>query len=178
MRHIACSNHEPWQVTDMWNLAELGERPPMAGIQVELNVLQRTAEDALLPACESLGIGAVVYSPLASGLLTGKYSSGAEFPEGSRMRVMPQFAGIATPINMRIAEGMRELAAECGTRPSALALSWALSRPSVTAVLAGATSPEQVRQNAEDVAFKLEPVHVTRMEEITTAATQENCSER
>jgi aryl-alcohol dehydrogenase-like predicted oxidoreductase len=132
-------------------------------VQLGLSLLDREAERDLLPACREFGLGAVAFSPLASGLLTGKYSADQPFPAGSRLAEMPEFTDVATRDNLRLADAVRRLAQGSGVRPTALALSWVAAQAGVASVLAGATSAEQVRQNAADVSYRLDGEEVAAL---------------
>jgi aryl-alcohol dehydrogenase-like predicted oxidoreductase len=174
VRYVACSNHPAWQVTDLWHLAARGTHPPFVAVQLGLSLLDRSAHDDLLPACRELGVGAVVFSPLASGLLTGKYGRQGVFPAGSRLAEMPDFADVATSENLGAADDVRQIAEQRGVHPTALALSWVAAQPGVSSVLAGASSPEQVRQNAEDINHILDPDVAEQLDRLFDSYAQED----
>jgi voltage-dependent potassium channel beta subunit len=114
------------------------------------SLLDRGIEAEVLPACRELGVGQIVFSPLAQGVLTGKYDAGAP-PAGSRGadRERNRFMqGYLAPENLDKARRLSTLARERGTTPARLALAWCLHQPGIDAVIAGATRPEQVRENA------------------------------
>jgi len=119
-----------------------------AAVQVEWSLLNRDVEADLVPAAERLGIGVVPYFPLASGLLSGKYRKGEPFPEGSRLDTMSYFASVATDENMDRVERLRTVAEGHGHTLLELAVAWLLAQKSVTSVICGATTPEQVTTNA------------------------------
>lgn len=156
--HVACSNHSASDLANLWHLTGGGDAPPFAAVQLPLSLVDRASQKELLPTCKDLGLGAVVFTALANGLLTGKYSRAASFPAGSRLAEIPTFADIATPGNLEAAELVRDLAADRGVRSTALALSWVARQPGVASVLTGATRPEQVQHNAEDIAHILDPL--------------------
>jgi aryl-alcohol dehydrogenase-like predicted oxidoreductase len=137
VRHLGISNVDAAQVR------EAAETATLAVVQNEYNLLERDAEDAVLPLCEQLGVGFVPYFPLAGGLLTGKYRRGVPPPPGTRL------AG------RRIDDGtfdrlaaLERIDAAHGRTLLELAIGALASRPAVVSVIAGATSPEQVRANA------------------------------
>ncbi len=99
----------------------------------------------MLPACMRLGLGFVPYFPLASGLLTGKYRRGEPAPAGSRLSGRDQ---IATEAQFELIEALEGFAREHRISPVALAIGSLLTHPRVACVIAGATTPEQVRANA------------------------------
>ena len=116
-------------------------------VQNEYSLLKREPEPSVLPACERLGLGFLPYFPLASGLLTGKYEPGKAAPKDSRLS-LSWTSRFTTERNVQIAEALKAFAAARGHTLLELAISWLAARPRVTSVIAGATSPEQVRSNA------------------------------
>jgi aryl-alcohol dehydrogenase-like predicted oxidoreductase len=103
----------------------------------------------VLPVCERLGISLMPYFPLASGMLTGKYRRGEEHPEGSRLAAWGARAGMfASEEKFDVVERLTEYAEAHGHTITELALSWLAGTPAIGSVIAGATSPEQVRTNA------------------------------
>ena len=104
--------------------------------------------------CERFGMAFLPYFPLASGLLTGKYRRGRPAPEGSRL-AGGRYAADLNEQNLAIVESLIEFAARRGHRLLDLAVSWLLMRPAVASVIAGATTPEQVRANAVAADWRL-----------------------
>jgi aryl-alcohol dehydrogenase-like predicted oxidoreductase len=125
-------------------------------VQDELNLLSRGAEARLLPYCRSRDLAFLAYAPLAQGLLTGKYRSGRQ-PAGSRLdRLGPERAArIRSGGAQARADAFAGLCARREADPAQVALAWVLSRPGVTAAVAGASGPEQVRNNAAAVGLEL-----------------------
>jgi aryl-alcohol dehydrogenase-like predicted oxidoreductase len=119
-------------------------------VQNEYSLLYREPEDGVLPACSERGLSFVPYFPLASGLLTGKYRSGARPPTGSRLAGFePNRPHLGlTERNLRLVDALAEFAASRDRTMTELAVSWLLSRPAVPSVIAGATTADQVRSNA------------------------------
>lgn len=126
--------------------------------QPRYNLLDRTIEREVVPACEELGMGLVVWSPLAQGLLTGKYSTGV--PEGSRGARTDWLKEHLTELNLERVRRMRGMADELGCTTGQLALAWALHRPGVASVITGATSVAQVHENLGASAVTLDPSQV------------------
>lgn len=146
-----------WGVSE-WSAAQIrdavdlcrtrGWRSPSSN-QPEYNALQRAIEAEVLPTTRDLGLGNVVWSPLAQGILTGKYRSLADIPEGSRA-AGPQGGFMRRYWRAEVLDGVRRLAplaAEAGCSMSQLALAWCLRRPEVTSVIVGATSTRHVDEN-------------------------------
>lgn len=147
VRYLGCSNFAAWQVVDAeWTARGAGgER--FVSAQNHYNLLDRTAEAELVPACLHHGIGVLPYFPLASGLLTGKYRRGRPPPEGSRLARWGQTDRL-TDARFDAVEALEKYAAERGVGILDVAIGGLASQAGVKSVIAGATSPEQVRANA------------------------------
>jgi voltage-dependent potassium channel beta subunit len=127
---------------------EAGWTPPVSN-QPEYSVLQRRIEADVLPVSEELGLGNIVWSPLAQGILTGKYRSVDDLPAGSRATTpQGQFMGRFMDEEVLAAvQGFAAVAAEAGVTPAQLALAWCLRQPAVSSVIVGATRDAQVEEN-------------------------------
>jgi aryl-alcohol dehydrogenase-like predicted oxidoreductase len=149
VREIGCSNFNGEQLDEAEAVAaELGV-PRFVNVQNNYSLLNRAVEDDVLPACERLDIELMPYFPLASGMLTGKYRRGEELPEGSRLAGFGSRATrFANDENFGVVEQLTAYAEAHGHSLTELALSWLAGTPRVGSVIAGATSPEQVRSNA------------------------------
>ena len=123
-------------------------------VQNEYSLLHREPERSVLPACERLGLAFLPYFPLASGLLTGKYEPGKGAPKDSRLS-LSWTSRFTTDRNVRVAESLKTFAASRGHTLLDLAMSWLAAQPRVASVIAGATSPEQVRANVAAVHWPL-----------------------
>ena len=148
-REIGGSNFSAAQLEEMAAAArERGVRP-FVNLQNEYSLVQREPEAEVIPACQRLGITFVPYFPLASGLLTGKYRRNEAAPEGSRLAAWGDRAGaFLSDERFDLVERLDEYARDHGHTLHELALSWLATNPAVASVIAGATSPEQVRSNA------------------------------
>ena len=146
VRHIGVSN------VDASQLAEAARAARVAAVQNEYSLLHREPEDDVLPLCRELGIGFVPYFPLASGLLTGKYRKGQPPPHGSRLEGRDD--RLTDDVLERV-ERLEEFAAERGHTLLELAIGALASEPGVLSVIAGATTPEQVRANAAAAGWQL-----------------------
>lgn len=151
------SEWTPGQIEDAFDLCyEMGWVPPISN-QPEYSALQRRIEREILETTDRLGMGNVVWSPLAQGVLTGKYRGRESAPKGSRAagpqgRFMERYL---TPAILEAVEEFVAIAGEAGVAPAQLALAWCLRRPEVASVIVGATSVEQVDENvaAADLAL-------------------------
>ena len=137
--------------------------------QPQYSMLARQWEAEVFPLCAREGIGQIVWSPLAQGILTGKYRSGEPPPADSRAaseRMGTFIQRRLTDENLARVERLRPIAAERGLTLAQLALAWVLRRPEVTSAIVGATRPEQVEENARASGVKLDPATLDRIERV------------
>jgi aryl-alcohol dehydrogenase-like predicted oxidoreductase len=146
VRSIGLSN------VDAAQLREAAAAAPVAVAQNKYSLLERGAEAEVIPLCEELGIGFVPYFPLASGLLTGKYRRGQPPPAGTRLAGRKTDSATFDRI-----EALERFAAKRGHTLLDLANGALASRPAVASVIAGAMTPEQVRENAAAGNWRLTP---------------------
>ena len=146
VREIGCSNFSVPQLRDAEAAVKTGAAR-FVSVQNKYSLLHRDAEQDVLPECATLGLAFLPYFPLANGLLTGKYTKGVAPPKGSRMQ-MSWAASDLTDRNFAIVEGLQAIAVRSGRSMLELAFSWLLRNQAVASVIAGATTPEQVRANA------------------------------
>lgn len=140
--------------------------PPVSN-QPQYNMLQRQWEDDVFPTCAQHGLGIVCFSPLAEGLLTGKYNNG--IPEGSRAADSAQNFFIQDKLNdenLSIIAKLAELADGMGVGLCALALAWCLRRPELTSTIVGASKTEQLAQNIKAVDLELDSEVLDRISSI------------
>ncbi len=156
VRYVGISNHTAWQVAEAVGIARRHDWSPVVASQMQYSLIERAVESEMIPACEHLGLSLVPYSPLGSGVLTGKYAKDAPPPPGTRLGRNPRFAARRlTPENLEKVERYRAFAEERGHTPAELAVAWLLAHPIVCSVIAGAVSPEQVEANAKAVEWGL-----------------------
>ena len=148
---VASSNVTAEQI-DVADAAGVG----FVATQIDWSLLNRVVEESVVPAARRHGMGVVPYFPLASGLLTGKYRRGQEFPEGSRLAASKYFAAVATDDNFRYVERLQAWAEERGHTILELAFAWLLAQDGVASVIAGATSPAQVAANVAAAGWALD----------------------
>lgn len=150
VRYIGHSNRAGWQIAQAEYVArELGTQRFISS-QSHYNLLDRRAELEVIPAADALGLGVLPYFPLANGLLTGKYSSG-QAPEGSRLTHSRQ--NLLADADFDQLQQFGDFAKSRGKSELEIAFSWLAAQPAVTSVIAGATKPEQIQQNAEAVSW-------------------------
>ena len=137
--------------------------------QPEYSLLWRVIEAEVVPLCEREGIGQVVWSPLAQGVLTGKYQPGGAPPAGSRATSANGGDFIAELLTDEVLGPVQEFAAlarAAGHAPAAVALAWVLSNPNVSAAIVGATRPEQLEENVKALDVSLEPDLVRAIDQV------------
>jgi aryl-alcohol dehydrogenase-like predicted oxidoreductase len=165
--YLGISDTPAWQIARLQTMAELRGWSRFAGLQVEYNLIERTAERELIPAAQSLGIGVLPWSPLASGRLSGKYATGAapapDAPggRGPMLVAMGRLDSRATAI----ADAVKTVADEIGATSAQVAIAWTLAHPAVVSPLIGARSQRQLEDNIGALDVVLEPAHLARLEE-------------
>jgi len=135
--------------------------------QPQYSLIEREIEAEVLPTCRALGLSQIVWSPLAQGLLTGKYAGGA-VPKGSRAadgRHNKFLLPLLTPRNLARAAHVAAVARECGMTSAQLALAWVLAKPEIASALVGATAVAQLTENLRAADIDLEPDVIARLEE-------------
>lgn len=163
VRYIGHSNRAGWQIAEAEFVArELGAERFISA-QNHYNLLDRRAELEVLPAARAYGLGVLPYFPLANGMLTGKYSDGIA-PEGSRLSHSRQ--NMLDDANLEQLRRFGEFAQERGLSEVELAFCWLAAQDPVTSVIAGATRPEQVRQNAAAVRWAPTDAERAELDEI------------
>lgn len=127
--------------------------------QPQYNMLWRVIETEVIPTSEELGVSQIVWSPIAQGVLTGKYRPGAPLPEGTRATSQNGAGFIARWLEddvLHAVERLRPIAADAGLSLAQLAVAWVLQNPNVSAAIIGATRPEQVTENVAAAGVRLE----------------------
>src|SRR5207249_534114 len=135
-------------------------------LQNQYNMLKRDPERDILPECARQGIAFLPYSPLANGLLTGKFRSGQPAPEGTRIAEGGRAAQVLTERNLALVEDLINFAQARHRSLLELAVSWLLSRPVVASVIAGATKPEQVQANVAAAVWHLTEPELAEIDSI------------
>jgi len=169
VREIGCSNFSADQLRE----AEAAVRPGAArfvSVQNEYSLLHREPEREVIPTCEKLGIAFTPYFPLASGLLTGKYRRGQAPPQGTRLAPGGRFQDTLNENNLAIVESLIAFAESRGHTLLELAMSWLAMQPTVASVIAGATSPQQVRANAAAAGWRLSQAELAELDKIVPPA--------
>ncbi|NOX62407.1 MAG: aldo/keto reductase [Chloroflexi bacterium] len=140
----------------------LGYRPQVE--QPRYNMFDRHIEETIMPLCAKRGIGLVVFSPLAQGLLTGKYNEGV--PEGSRGATTQWLQRELTEANIERVRRLTDIARDLGLTMAQLALAWILRRPEISSVITGASRPQQVIDNVKASGVELSEDVLAEIERI------------
>jgi|SRR5215470_1321780 len=136
--------------------------------QPQYSMLWRVIEAEVVPACERLGIGQLVWSPIAQGVLTGKYTPSQPPPAGSRAtdETGSRFLGeLLTPQVLTTVQRLRPIAEQAGLSMAQLAVAWVLQNSNVSAAIVGATRPEQVRENVKAAGVRLDSQVLKQIDE-------------
>jgi aryl-alcohol dehydrogenase-like predicted oxidoreductase len=158
--YVGISDAPAWQVSRMQAIADLRGWAPLIALQIEYSLVERTVERDLIPMAREMGLGVIPWSPLAGGVLTGKYSRDdlaeeiSADPSGTRKNVAAA-NGSLTERALDIADVVKQVAGELGVKPSQVALAWTTLNPGVTAPIVGARTLGQLEDNlgALDVRF-------------------------
>ena len=168
VRYVGCSNYAAWQMVKALVIADARGLPRFVSTQVYYSLQERSLEHEILPACIDQGLGVLVWSPLAGGLLSGKYRRGQQGPEGSRHvgdwdepPVYDEDALYDTiDVLVEVAEGR-------GVSAAQVALAWLLRRPGITSVIVGARTDEQLADNLQAAELELSADELDRLEAVS-----------
>jgi aryl-alcohol dehydrogenase-like predicted oxidoreductase len=166
IRYIGLSNETPWGTMKCLQLAQQHGLERIISVQNPYNLLNRVVEVGLAEVLLREQVGLLAYSPLAFGMLTGKYAAGAR-PEGARLTLFPEYQRYSTEQGKAATDAYLALAAELGMAPTQLALAFVNSRPFLGSNIIGATRMEQLRENiaslqttlSDDVLARIEAIH-------------------
>ncbi len=168
VRYIGCSNYAAWQAAEALWTSRMLHLSSYASVQPQYSLLDRRIEGELVPFCQAYGMGIIPFSPLAGGFLTGKYRRGEAIPQGVRGYNSSYFAQrVMTERNWAILMRLEAFAGERGYPMGQLALAWLLANRSVSTVIAGASKPEQVEENAKATELRLTPEDLKELDAIT-----------
>jgi aryl-alcohol dehydrogenase-like predicted oxidoreductase len=168
VHYIGVSEWTAEQIADALRLADDMGFDRIISSQPQYSLIWRVIEAEVVPLCQEQGIGQIVWSPLAQGVLTGKYLPGAAPPDGSRAagadsRMM---GGVLGDDVLNAVQEYAALCRQAGYTPASVALAWVLQNQNVSSAIIGATRPEQVVENVEALRIELEPDFVEAIEKV------------
>lgn len=166
--YYGVSEWSPVQIMKALSVIKELHLRPMSVIQPQYNMVDRYIEDEIIQICSENGIGIVPFSPLAQGLLTGKYRKGQPLPAGSRAthQADKQINRLLTDKNLETVEKLSEVAEQLGIPLAVLALAWILRLPQISSVITGASKPEQLESNLAASGFKIPADALEEIEKI------------
>jgi aryl-alcohol dehydrogenase-like predicted oxidoreductase len=167
IRYIACSNFSGWHLMKSLSVSERYGWERYIGQQVYYSLVGRDYEWELMPLALDQGVGALVWSPLGWGRLTGKYRRGVGIPADSRLNsktVVDAGPQVPEEYLYRVVDALDEVAAETGKTVPQIALNWVLGRPSVSTLVIGARNEEQLRANLGAIGWTLTPEQIARLD--------------
>ncbi|NAW32941.1 NADP(H)-dependent aldo-keto reductase [Halomonas alimentaria] len=165
VRAIGLSNDTPWGVMRALHLAESQGLPRVASVQNPYNLLNRSFEVGLAEIAHRERVGLLAYSPLAFGMLSGKYLNGAR-PEGARLTLFERFQRYTNPQAQAATAEYVRIAQEAGLDPAQMALAFVNSRPFLTSNIIGATSMAQLESNLASESLRLDGEVLEAIEEV------------
>ncbi|MFF2017943.1 aldo/keto reductase [Paenibacillus sp. NPDC058177] len=169
VRYIGASNYAAWELMKALGISEAHRFTRYVSIQCSYSLADRTPENELLPLCLDQGIGIIPYFPLAGGILTGKYKTVSDVPQGSRVHTDPTFSRFLSEDRIALGEKVSQLATELDTTPTALSLAWLMNQPAVSSVIVGATRVDQLQENLKSTILALDEETLRKLEEASSA---------
>ncbi|MCA1415604.1 aldo/keto reductase [Bradyrhizobium sp. NBAIM20] len=168
LRYVGVSNFAGWQLMKSLAIAERHGWPRYVAHQVYYSLLGRDYEWELMPLARDQGVGALVWSPLGWGRLTGKIRRGQPLPQGSRLHATAQFGPPVDDARLyAVVDVLDAIAAETGRTVPQVAIAWLLSRPTVSSVIIGARDEAQLRDNLGAVGWSLSADQIKRLDEVS-----------
>lgn len=165
VRYIGISDTPAWKTTQAQMIAQFRGWTPFVGLQIEYSLLERTVEGELVPMAQELGMGVTPWSPLRSGLLSGKYT------RANAATVQPDkrtwIAGALGDEVYAVVDELQRIAGELDTTPARVAIAWVQQRPGVTSTILGARTLQQLDDNLAAIDVKLGADHVARLDALT-----------
>ncbi len=172
--YVGISDTPAWQIARMQTIADLRGWSPLIALQSEYSLIERTTERDLIPMAQEMGLGLVPWSPLANGLLTGKYSREELKPSsdvasgfGETRKQLITTNGELNEKALDIVDEVKKVAQEIKKPAALVALAWLRSKPAVTSILLGASNSEQLKANLEVLDITLAEEHLQRLDAVS-----------
>jgi aryl-alcohol dehydrogenase-like predicted oxidoreductase len=165
VRYIACSNFSGWHLMKSLDVSDRYGWARYVGHQVYYSLLSREYEWELMPIGADQGVGALVWSPLGWGRLTGKIRRGQPLPKESRLhKTAEQGPPVPDEHLYKVVDALDEVAKECGKSVPQVALNWLLQRPTISTVIVGARNEQQLLQNIEAAGWNLTTEQIAKLD--------------
>jgi aryl-alcohol dehydrogenase-like predicted oxidoreductase len=167
VRYIGCSNWQAWKLAKALGISEFKNLERFETLQAYYSIAGRELERELIPLMQEEKVGLLVWSPLAGGLLSGKFSRENPKPEGAR-RSDFDFPIVDKERTWNILDAIAPIAKAHGWSPARIALAWLLAKPAVTSVIIGARNDEQLKDNLASVEIILSDEEMKTLDEVST----------
>jgi aryl-alcohol dehydrogenase-like predicted oxidoreductase len=168
VRYVGCSNFAAWQVMKALGIAQRTGLPEFVSQQIYLSLQERSAEYEIVPSAIDQGLGLLIWSPLAGGLLSGKYRRGQPPPPGARHAIEWSEPPVYDEDKLYdTIETLVEIASSRHVSAAQVALAWLLARPGITSVVVGARTDEQLADNLAAATLELTPEEHDRLEAVS-----------
>lgn len=168
VRYLGCSNFAAWQLMKALALSEKHHWEKFVSLQALYSLVARDVETELVPLCQDQRLGLTPWSPLAGGFLTGKFRRGEKGPaDARRSKEQHNFIQVDEDKGFRILDEVQRIAEARGVSVAQVALNYLLSKPAVSAVLVGATKPEQLQDNLKAIGWTLEEAEVKALDAVS-----------
>lgn len=171
VRYLGCSNYAAWQLMKSLALSEKHHWEKFVSLQALYSLVARDVETELVPLCQDQGLGLTPWSPLAGGFLTGKFRRGEKGPvDARRSKEQHNFIQVDEDKGFLILNEVQRIARARGVSVAQVALNYLLHKPAVSAVLVGATKPEQLQDNIKAVAWTLDEAEAKALDAVSQPA--------
>jgi len=164
VRYIGCSNYAGYRLVESVGAAEKLHTARYESVQLQWHLLERGAEREVIPACRAFDLGVMVWSPLARGLLSGKYHQGQPPPSGARLEAWKDSWARADERTWKVLDALRAVSQEVGASPAQVAIAWLLSKAEVTSVIVGARTVKQLEENLGAATLKVPPAQLAALD--------------
>jgi aryl-alcohol dehydrogenase-like predicted oxidoreductase len=171
IRYFGCSNYTGYRLVEsLWSADKRSTRH-YESVQLEWSLASRGGEREVLPACRAFGLGTLIWSPLAGGFLSGKYTRNQPPPPGSRLAAWQDTLKRRSVDKMwDLVEGLGAVAKRHDTTHAAVALAWLLAQPETTTIIVGARTVRQLEDNLKALDVKLHATDLKELDEVSMAA--------
>jgi aryl-alcohol dehydrogenase-like predicted oxidoreductase len=166
IRYAGCSNYTGYRLTESLWAADKRDTIRYESVQLQWSLAVRDAEREVVPACRAFGLGTLIWSPLASGFLSGKYKRGQAPPTGSRLASWKDtFARYDNDRSWNLIDVIGKVAARHSTTHAAVSLAWLLAKPEVSTIIVGARDVDQLKGNLAALEVKLTSEDVKQLDD-------------